>query len=339
MKKRWLRGWKLWVLSGDPGDRRSAAARAGSGDAARPESRGGDRRALCRLRRLARRRAGPSRRRLHGAAETATKSSPPCSTPFAQAQVAHQLRKLHLRRRRGRRSVHPGAGRGRAARRHRAHRARRPSARALGGVAEEADRRRRRRSSGSTRCGRGRSRRPTTARIASCSSWTARRRSPAASGFADHWLGNADAKEHWRDTQFNDRRPSVRALEARSTRTGSSRAASRCPRSIPSSRRSAPARDRSWSGAIRPAASATSSCCTCSRSPARARTIDIQSPYFVLDESTPMGARRGAPARRARSDPDRRRHHRRQAGEVRQPRRIRRAARRPASRSSSTSRR
>ena len=33
-------------------------------------------------------------------------------------------------------------------------------------------------------------------------------------GVADHWMGNADAKEHWRDTQFRIEGPPVRFLEA-----------------------------------------------------------------------------------------------------------------------------
>lgn len=33
-------------------------------------------------------------------------------------------------------------------------------------------------------------------------------------GITDHWVGNADSKEHWRDTQFEIRGPAVRLLEA-----------------------------------------------------------------------------------------------------------------------------
>ncbi len=33
-------------------------------------------------------------------------------------------------------------------------------------------------------------------------------------GVADHWLGNADSKEHWRDTQVRARGPVVRMMEA-----------------------------------------------------------------------------------------------------------------------------
>ena len=33
-------------------------------------------------------------------------------------------------------------------------------------------------------------------------------------GVADHWLGNADSKEHWRDTQVRVRGPVVRMMEA-----------------------------------------------------------------------------------------------------------------------------
>ena len=55
-----------------------------------------------------------------------------------------------------------------------------------------------------------RSKRSTTARTARFSSSTARSGSPAASGVADHWLGHAQDKEHWRDTQVRMRGPIVR---------------------------------------------------------------------------------------------------------------------------------
>ena len=104
-------------------------------------------------------------------------------------------------------------------------------------------------------------------------------------------------------------------------------------------RRRTPARARSSSGAIRPAAPATSSCCTCCRSPARASTIDIQSPYVILDESTRWSLDEARAARRARPHSHRRRDHRRQAGEVSRAAKDTRRCSRTASRSSNISRR
>ena len=61
---------------------------------------------------------------------------------------------------------------------------------------------------------RGRSRRQTTAPTARCSWSTARIGFTGGIGLADHWLGNAQDLDHWRDTQFKVTGPVVRALEA-----------------------------------------------------------------------------------------------------------------------------
>jgi cardiolipin synthase len=105
-------------------------------------------------------------------------------------------------------------------------------------------------------------------------------------GLADHWLGNAQSPEHWRDTQFKVVGPAVRALEA-----------SFYENWLESGGLSAPALDPEqppvnegaqsivvWSN---PTGGASNVKLLYLLSIAGARkTIDIQSPYFILDEST-----------------------------------------------------
>ena len=105
-------------------------------------------------------------------------------------------------------------------------------------------------------------------------------------GIADQWLGNAQDPEHWRDTQFKITGPAVRALEA-----------SFYENWIESGGRSAPALDpevpprptgaRSvvlWSN---PTAGASNVKLLYLLAIGAARkTLDIQSPYITLDEST-----------------------------------------------------
>lgn len=105
-------------------------------------------------------------------------------------------------------------------------------------------------------------------------------------GVADHWLGHAQDKDHWRDTQFKVTGPSVRTLEA-----------SFYENWIESGGRSAPALDpeppsrptgaRSvvlWSN---PTAGVSNIKLLYLVALAGARqTIDIQSPYITIDEST-----------------------------------------------------
>ena len=105
-------------------------------------------------------------------------------------------------------------------------------------------------------------------------------------GLADHWLGNAQSPEHWRDTQFQTVGPSVRMLEA-----------SFYENWIEAGGLSAPALDPEppalttgartvvvWSNPTA-GASNVKLLYLLSLGAAR-RTIDIQSPYFILDEST-----------------------------------------------------
>ena len=105
-------------------------------------------------------------------------------------------------------------------------------------------------------------------------------------GIADQWLGNAQDPDHWRDTQFQVTGPAVRALEA-----------SFYENWIESGGRSAPALDpeppsqptgaRSvvlWSN---PTAGASNVKLLYLLAIGAARkTLDIQSPYVTLDEST-----------------------------------------------------
>jgi len=105
-------------------------------------------------------------------------------------------------------------------------------------------------------------------------------------GLADHWLGHAHSPEHWRDTHFKVVGPAVRGLEA-----------SFYENWLESGGRSAPALDPRqpaqqvgaqsvvvWSN---PTGGASSVKLLYLLSIAGARQqIDIQSPYFILDEST-----------------------------------------------------
>ncbi len=104
-------------------------------------------------------------------------------------------------------------------------------------------------------------------------------------GLADHWLGSAQDPEHWRDTQFKVTGPAVRALEA-----------SFYENWLEAGGRSAPALDAEqppqgkarsvvlWSN---PTGGASNVKLLYLLSIAAARErIDIQSPYFILDESS-----------------------------------------------------
>jgi cardiolipin synthase len=104
-------------------------------------------------------------------------------------------------------------------------------------------------------------------------------------GLADHWLGHAQDPDHWRDTQFKVTGPAVRALEA-----------SFYENWLESGGRSVPALDpeRPAQGAARsvvawsnPTGGASNVKLLYLLSIAAARQrIDIESPYFILDESS-----------------------------------------------------
>ena len=160
-------------------------------------------------------------------------------------------------------------------------------------------------------------------------------------GVADHWLGNAQDKEHWRDTQVRMTGPIVRLLEAallRELHRGSRR------------------RSRQWSIAPIPADRATTAPSMVVRSSPTGGSNDLKRLYLLIDRRRApdprhhdavlrdrrvddVGARGCRRARRQHPPAGRRRHHRRDAGEVRVARRRTSACWSWASRSTSTSRR
>jgi len=105
-------------------------------------------------------------------------------------------------------------------------------------------------------------------------------------GVSDHWLGNAQSEENWRDTHVRIRGPIVRLLEAAfyenfSESVGEVTPELDTPTQDP--------HDEGWSLAVRSSPSGGSNDLTqlylLSIASAR-ETIDISSPYFVTDEST-----------------------------------------------------
>ncbi len=105
-------------------------------------------------------------------------------------------------------------------------------------------------------------------------------------GIADHWLGNADAEEHWRDTQFKVIGPAVRAFEASFfenwIESGGGEAPALEPVTTPSD-----STTRSFVVWSNPTGGASNVKLLYLLAIAGARrTIDIESPYFILDEST-----------------------------------------------------
>jgi cardiolipin synthase A/B len=105
-------------------------------------------------------------------------------------------------------------------------------------------------------------------------------------GFADHWLGRADRPEHWRDTQFKVTGAAVRALESAFYENWLESGGGSVPALDPAEDEP-PGRARSvviWSN---PTAGASNVKLLYLLSIAGARrTIDIESPYVILDEST-----------------------------------------------------
>jgi cardiolipin synthase A/B len=105
-------------------------------------------------------------------------------------------------------------------------------------------------------------------------------------GLADHWQGNADSPEHWRDTQFEVRGPAVDNIEAgfheNWIETGGVVEPIVAPRNAP------PVGDaRSivvWSSSA--AGSNALKIAYLLAIGAARKTIDIQSPYLITDEST-----------------------------------------------------
>jgi cardiolipin synthase len=105
-------------------------------------------------------------------------------------------------------------------------------------------------------------------------------------GLADHWLGNAQSPEHWRDTQFKVVGPAVRALEASFYENWLEAGGVSAPALDPEQ----PPHDTGAQSVVvwsNPTGGASNVKLLYLLSLAGARrTIDIQSPYFILDEST-----------------------------------------------------
>ena len=105
-------------------------------------------------------------------------------------------------------------------------------------------------------------------------------------GLADHWLGNAESREQWRDTQFRVAGPAVRALEASFYENWIESGGGSAP-ALDAERPSQGTGARSvviWSNPTG-GASNVKLLYLLSIGGARER-IDIQSPYVILDEST-----------------------------------------------------
>lgn len=105
-------------------------------------------------------------------------------------------------------------------------------------------------------------------------------------GLADHWLGHAQGPEYWRDTQFKVTGPAVRALESSFYENWLESGGGSVPALDPESP-SQGTGARSiviWSN---PTGGASNVKLLYLLSIAGARrSVDIQSPYFILDEST-----------------------------------------------------
>ncbi len=107
-------------------------------------------------------------------------------------------------------------------------------------------------------------------------------------GLADHWRGNAQAPEEWRDTQFRVRGPAVRALEASFYENWLESGGAEAPRldPEPTERPQSTPGSRTivaWSN-FSGGASNVKLLYLLAMAGAR-RTIDIQSPYVVVDSS------------------------------------------------------
>jgi cardiolipin synthase len=105
-------------------------------------------------------------------------------------------------------------------------------------------------------------------------------------GIADHWLGNADSKEHWRDTQVRIRGPVVRLMDAAFYENFLEADGPATPALDPAP---APLGDDGDAVVVRSSPTGGSSdlkrLYLLALASAR-RTIDITTPYFVTDEST-----------------------------------------------------
>lgn len=107
-------------------------------------------------------------------------------------------------------------------------------------------------------------------------------------GLADHWLGHAQSPDHWRDTQVRVRGPAVRALEASFYENWIESGGAEAPRLDPEPPEHAAATPDArtvvaWSN-FSGGASNVKLLYLLSIAAAR-RSVDIQSPYVVIDAS------------------------------------------------------
>ena len=204
-----------------------------------------------------------------------------------QREAPDRLRDLQLQTRRDRRDLHPGADRGRPARRRRPRRARLVRRHATAARSRE-----RLRAAG--------------ARLQwfnVLGLWTVEatnNRTHRKILVVDGEIGFTGGAGRRRSLARRRRRDGPLARHAvLGERTGGPLARSLLLRELGRSRRRGragagsgraggrrPRRDRSWSGATRSAASATSSCSSSIRSPRPRAPIEIQSPYFIPDASS-----------------------------------------------------
>jgi cardiolipin synthase len=107
-------------------------------------------------------------------------------------------------------------------------------------------------------------------------------------GVADHWMGNADSKDHWRDTQVRIRGPIVRLLEATFYENALESHGPIVPEFDDRSE-TVPSADDAASIIVRSSSSGGSTDLKRLYLQAIAsarRSVDLTSPYFVTDEST-----------------------------------------------------
>jgi cardiolipin synthase A/B len=105
-------------------------------------------------------------------------------------------------------------------------------------------------------------------------------------GLADHWLGHAQDPDHWRDTQFQVAGPAVRAIEASFYENWLESGGGTVP-ALDAERPPQGTGARSIVAWSNPTGGASNVKLLYLLSIASARrAIDIQSPYFILDEST-----------------------------------------------------
>ena len=159
------------------------------------------------------------------------------------------------------------------------------------------DRRRRRGRTATTRCAGTPCTGSTTARTASCWSWTGRSASPAASASPTSGRATPRTPTHWRDSHFKVEGPSSRRCRRRSWTTGSRRSSASCTARSTSRSCPRPGSCRAQVFTSSPAEGSESVrlmyllSITCA-----ARSIRLASAYFVPDDLSVQTLRRRRPS-------------------------------------------